>query len=281
MIPENERARRGKDPPIQNERPRGAAGILGEKDQHMLRRPTRSPRLRTICRVVVYARRNPARMNRRIISEFGRIAPKCSLICGKVRGGLPKQGGALRVRAPAAARDLRNDDKKAAERKERREPERGVEAHKLARWWEAPDEKDHHRRREGCCDLARTQAPPTPRGTRRDPPRRRYARAPAERRAQRATDNRADEHDVILAEQRREASPSRAEKRLPARRYAHTRRMKPRIERQLGTGNFPPKRRLGPKVFRLGAEKARPSKRRRNYVEKAALRELRAGVGAG
>lgn len=30
-------------------------------------------------------------MNRRIISEFGRIAPKCSLICGKVRGGFPKR----------------------------------------------------------------------------------------------------------------------------------------------------------------------------------------------
>ena len=71
-------------------------------------------------------------MNRRIISEFGRIAPKCSLICGKVRGGLPKRD-ALRVRTPAAARDLCNDDEKAAERKERREPERGVEAHKLAR----------------------------------------------------------------------------------------------------------------------------------------------------
>lgn len=29
--------------PIQNERPRGAAGILEEEEQHMLRRPTRSP----------------------------------------------------------------------------------------------------------------------------------------------------------------------------------------------------------------------------------------------
>ena len=57
--------------------------------------------------------------------------------------------------------------------------------------------------------------------------------------------------------------------------------MKPRIERQLGAGFSPSKRRLGPKVFHLGAEKTRPSKRRRNYVEKAALRELRAGVGAG
>lgn len=78
--------------PIQNERPRGAAGILGEEEQHMLRRPTRSPRLRTICRVVVYARRNPTRMNRRIISEFGRMAPKCSLICGKMRGACPNRG---------------------------------------------------------------------------------------------------------------------------------------------------------------------------------------------
>lgn len=35
------------------------------------------------------------------------------------------------------------------------------------------------------------------------------------------------EQDVILAEQRHETSPSRAEKRLLARRYAHTTRMKP------------------------------------------------------
>lgn len=124
------------------------------KSSNVLRRPTRSPRLRTICRVVVYARRNPARMNRRIISEFGRMAPKCSLICGKMHGSFPKRGGALRVRTPAAAGDLLKNHEKAAERKERREPERGVEAHKLARWWEAPDEKNHHRRREGCCDLA-------------------------------------------------------------------------------------------------------------------------------
>ncbi len=72
-------------------------------------------------------------MNRRIISEFGRMAPKCSLICGKVREDLPKRGDALRVHTPVAARDLRKDHKKAAERKESREPERSVEAHKLAR----------------------------------------------------------------------------------------------------------------------------------------------------
>lgn len=121
-----------------------------------------APRLRTICRVVVYARRNPTRMNRRIISEFGRMAPKCSLICGKVRGGLPKQGDALRVRTPAAARDLRKNHEKAAERKEHRHPH----------------------------------------------------------------------------------------------------------ERQLGAGFFLSKRRLGPKVFRLGAKKARLSKRRRKTVSR-------------
>lgn len=114
-------------------------------------------------------------MNRRIISKFGRMAPKCSLICGKVRWGLPKQGDALRVHTPVAARDLRKNHEKAVERKEHRHPH----------------------------------------------------------------------------------------------------------EWQLEAGFFPSKRRLGPKVFHLGAKKTRPSKRRRNYVEKAALRELRAGVGAG
>lgn len=39
-----ERARAPRESaPIQNERPRGAAGILGEEEQCMLRRPTRSP----------------------------------------------------------------------------------------------------------------------------------------------------------------------------------------------------------------------------------------------
>ena len=82
-----------------------------------------APRLRTICRVVVYARRNPTRMNRHIISEFGRMAPRCSLIYGNAHG-LAQTGDALRVRTFSAARNLR---------KERREPERGVEAHILAR----------------------------------------------------------------------------------------------------------------------------------------------------
>ena len=78
--------------PIQNERPRSAAGVLRRgRAATCYADRQEAPRPRIICRVVVYARRNPARMNRRIISEFGRMAPKCPLICGKVRGGFPKR----------------------------------------------------------------------------------------------------------------------------------------------------------------------------------------------
>lgn len=57
--------------------------------------------------------------------------------------------------------------------------------------------------------------------------------------------------------------------------------MKPRIDQQLEAGYFPSKKRLGPKVLRLGAEKAPQQKEAQDYVEKTALRELRASVGAG
>ena len=40
---------------------------------------------------------------------------------------------ALRVRTLSAARNLRDDDEKAPEPKKRREPKRGMEAHKLTR----------------------------------------------------------------------------------------------------------------------------------------------------
>lgn len=43
MIPENERARRGKAPPIQNERPRGAAGIPGEEEQQRATQTDKKP----------------------------------------------------------------------------------------------------------------------------------------------------------------------------------------------------------------------------------------------
>ena len=43
MIPENERAHRGKAPPIQNERPRGAAGILGKEEQQCATQTGKKP----------------------------------------------------------------------------------------------------------------------------------------------------------------------------------------------------------------------------------------------
>ena len=106
---------------------------------------------------------------------------------------------------------------------------------------------------------ANTSAANAP-GNKTRPASKALAHPPAERRAQRATDNRADEHDVILAEQRREASPSRAEKRLPARRYAHTRRMKPRIERQLEAGFSHPKDDSAPSFCALGPKRRAPAK---------------------
>lgn len=71
---------------------------------------------------------------------------------------------------------------------------------------------------------------------------------------------RSDEHDVIVAERKRGVSPSRAEKRLPARRYAHARRMKPRIEQQLEAGFFPSKRQSAPRFSALGPRKRAPAK---------------------
>ena len=71
---------------------------------------------------------------------------------------------------------------------------------------------------------------------------------------------RSDEHDVVVAERKREVSPPRAEKRLPTRRYAHTRRMKPRIERQLGAGFFRPRDDLAPRFSALGPRKRAPAK---------------------
>ena len=121
-------------------------------------------------------------MNRRIISEFGRMAPKCSLICGKVREDLPKQGDALRVRAPAAARDLRKNHEKAAERKEHRKPERGVEAHN------SPDSGKHPMRKT-ITAVARDAA------IWREHKRR----------------QRPGEHDAMVAERKRGVSPSCAE----------------------------------------------------------------------
>ncbi len=190
----------------------------------MLRRVTRSPRLRIICRVVVYARRNPARMNRHIISEFGRIAPKCSLICGKMRGGFPKRRTPYEF-APLSLRGI-------FARTTRRQPSARSAENPSAAWKpiNSPDSGKHpmrktitavardaaiwreHKRRQrsGEQDETRLEGVMPARlddDKRANDQHGRRARqdekhrAPAERRTQRATDNRADEQDVILAEQ--------------------------------------------------------------------------------
>lgn len=119
--------------PIQNERPQGAAGVLGEEEQHMLRRPTKSPPTpyylpcRRICQAQSSANEPPH--HKRVRTDSAKVL----LDLREGARGLSQTEDALRVRTPAAAGDLLKNHEKAAERKERREPERGVEAHKLAR----------------------------------------------------------------------------------------------------------------------------------------------------
>lgn len=171
------------------------------------------------------------------------MAPKCSLICGKVREDLPKRGTPYEF-TPLPLRGI-------SARTTRRRPCARSAENPSAAWKpiNSPDSGKHPMRKT-ITAVARDAA------IWREHKRRQHS----------------DEHDVILAEQRRETSPSRAEKRLLARRYAHTRRMKPRIERQLGAGFFPSKRRLGPKVFRLGAKKTRaPTRSAQSDMSKRAL----------
>lgn len=133
MIPENERARRGKAPPIQNERPRGAAGILGKEEQQCATQTDKKPPTpyylpcRRICQAQSGANEPPH--HKRVRTDSAKVL----LDLREGARGLAQTGDALRVRTPAATRDLRKDHEKAAERKERREPERGAKAHKLAR----------------------------------------------------------------------------------------------------------------------------------------------------
>ena len=155
------------------------------KGSNMLRRLTRSPRLRIICRVVVYARRNPARMSRRIISEFGRMAPKCSLICGEDARGLAQTGGTLYEVAPLPLRGI------FARTTRRQQSARSAENPSAA--WKPINSPDRgkHPMRKTMTAVARDAA------IWREHKRR----------------QRSDEHDVMVAEQRRETSPSCAENR--------------------------------------------------------------------
>ena len=99
----------------------------------MLRRVTRGPPTpyylprRRICQAQSGANEPPH--HKRVRTDSAKVL----LDLREGARGLSQTEDALRVRTPAAAGDLLKNHEKAAERKERREPERGVEAHKLAR----------------------------------------------------------------------------------------------------------------------------------------------------
>ena len=118
-----ERARAPRESaPIQNERPRGAAGILGEEEQQCATQTDKKPPTpyylpcRRICQAQSSANEPPH--HKRVRTDGAKVL----LDLRKDARGLPKQGDALRVRTPTAARDLRKDHEKAAERKEHRHP---------------------------------------------------------------------------------------------------------------------------------------------------------------
>ena len=133
MIPENERARRGKAPLYKTNAHEVPRAFRGEEEQQCATQTDKKPPTpyylpcRRICQAQSGANEPPHHKRARTDGA------KVLLDLREDARGFPKQGAALRVRTPAAARDLRKNHEKAAERKERREPERGVEAHKLAR----------------------------------------------------------------------------------------------------------------------------------------------------
>ena len=122
-------------------------------------------------------------MSRHIISEFGRMAPKCSLIYEKARGACPN--GTLYEFAPFPLRGI-------FARTTRRQPSARSAENPSAAWKPiySPD-RGKHPMRKTMTAVARDAA------IWREHKRR----------------QRSDEHDVIVAERKREVSPSRAEKR--------------------------------------------------------------------
>lgn len=171
-------------------------------------------------------------MNRHIISEFGRMAPKCSLICGKVREDLPKRGTPYEF-TPLPLRGI-------SARTTRRRPCARSAENPSAAWKpiNSPDSGKHPMRKT-ITAVARDAA------IWREHKRRQHS----------------DEHDVILAEQRRETSPSRAEKRLLARRYAHTRRMKPSNRTAARSRLFPTQETTWPQGFPPWGRKGAPQQK--------------------
>lgn len=126
-----ERARAPREStPIQNERPRGAAGILRRgRAAHATQTGKKPPTpyylpCRRICQAQSGANEPPH--HKRVLTGSAKVL----LDLRESARGLAQTGGdALRVRTPAAARDLRKNHEKAAERKERQHPhERQLEA---------------------------------------------------------------------------------------------------------------------------------------------------------
>ena len=133
MIPENERARRGKAPLYKTNAHEVPRAFRGEEEQQCATQTDKKPPTpyylpcRRICQAQSSANEPPH--HKRVRTDGAEVF----LDLREGARGLAQTGDALRVHTPAAARDLRKNHEKAAVRKERREPERGVEAHKLAR----------------------------------------------------------------------------------------------------------------------------------------------------
>ena len=106
MIPENERARRRKAPLYKTNAHERSRAFQGEKEQQ---RATQTDEAPSPVLFAVGASNNLGWWSKERVEDV------------------------LQVRTLSAARNLRDDDEKAAERKERREPERGMESHKFAR----------------------------------------------------------------------------------------------------------------------------------------------------
>ena len=106
MIPENGLSRRGKAPLYKTNARERSRAFRGQLEQQRATQVDEKPS--TPVRFAVGASNNPGSWSIERVEDT------------------------LRVRTLSAARNLRDDNEKAAERKERREPERSMEAHKLA-----------------------------------------------------------------------------------------------------------------------------------------------------
>lgn len=226
MIPENERAHLGKAPPIQNERPRGAAGVLGASRAAAQQRHIPCP-------------------NGGTLYEFAPLSPR-----GIFARTTRRQPSARSAENPSAARKPINspDSGKHPMRKTIT-----AVARDAAIW------REHKRRqRSGEQDETRLEGVMP---ARLDDGERYDERYPHEATIEQTL---CDNAHTIFAKREDSQVKQRfgdcaltRDEQCDARdshkhRHPH--------EWQLGAGFFPSKRRLGPKVFHLGAEKARQQK---------------------